>query len=50
MAALYNYKFVLEDRSRGMHNAPYTIQILYDSLKALDPGFDTSARDVYKPK
>ena len=49
MAALYNYKYVLEDRSRGMHNAPYTIQILYDSLETLDPGFDTSKRNVYRP-
>jgi hypothetical protein len=49
VAALYNYKFVLEDRSRGIHNAPYTIQILYDSLESLDPGFDTSNRNVYKP-
>lgn len=47
MAALYNYKFVLEDRSRGIHNAPYTIQILYDTLKAIDPGFDTSKRNTY---
>lgn len=48
-AALYNYKFVLEDRSRGIHNAPYAIQILYDSLESLDPGFDTSKRNVYRP-
>ena len=47
MAALYNYKFVLEDRSRGIHNAPYTIQILYDTIKVLDPGFDASKRNVY---
>jgi hypothetical protein len=49
VAALYNYKFVLEDRSRGIHNAPYTIQILYDTLETLDPGFDTSKRNVYRP-
>ncbi len=49
MAALYNYKFVLEDRSRGIHNAPYSIQILYDSIETLDPGFDTSKRNVYRP-
>lgn len=47
MAALYNYKFVLEDRSRGIHNAPYTIQILYDALQILDPAFDTSKRNAY---
>ncbi len=49
MAALYNYKFVLEDRSRGIHNGPYTIQILYDSIQALDPGFDVSQRNAYRP-
>jgi hypothetical protein len=49
VAALYNYKFVAEDRSRGIHNAPYTIQILYDSIASLDPGFDTSKRDTYRP-
>ena len=49
VAALYNYKYVLEDRSRGMHNAPYTIQILYDSLQSLDPGFDVTKRNIYRP-
>jgi hypothetical protein len=44
MAALYNYKFVVEDRSRGVHNAVYTIQLLYDSLKALDPRLNDSLR------
>lgn len=44
MAALYNYKLILEDRSKGVHNSTYTIQILYDSIKALDPGFDNSLR------
>jgi hypothetical protein len=44
VAALYNYKFVLEDRSRGVHNSTYAVQLLMDSLKALDPGFDDSRR------
>jgi hypothetical protein len=44
MAALYNYKMILEDRSKGVHNTTYVIQILYDSLKALDPGLDDSLR------
>jgi hypothetical protein len=44
MAALYNYKFFLEDRSLGVHNGTYTIQVLYDSLKALDPSLDDSLR------
>ena len=44
VAALYNYKFVLEDRSRGVHNATYTFQILYDTIAVLDPSFDASRR------
>jgi hypothetical protein len=48
-AAVYNYKYVAEDRSRGIHNAPYTIQILYDTIQSLDPSFDVSKRNVYRP-
>jgi len=44
VAALWNYKYLLEDRSRGVHNATYTIQVLYDTLKALDPKYDDSLR------
>ena len=44
VAALYNYKLILEDRSLGIHNTNYTIQVLYDTIEALDPGFDTSLR------
>ena len=44
VAALYNYKFVLEDRSKGVHNATYALQILMDSMKALDKNFDDSKR------
>ena len=44
VAALYNYKFVLEDRSKGVHNMTYAVQILMDSLKALDKTFDDSKR------
>jgi hypothetical protein len=44
VAALYNYKLVLEDRSRGMHNLKYAVQLLMDSIKALDPGFDETRR------
>ncbi len=44
VAALYNYKFVLEDRSNGVHNMTYAVQILMDSLKALDKNFDDSKR------
>lgn len=44
VGALYNYKYVLEDRSRGVHNATYTIQLLYDSIALLDPKFNTALR------
>lgn len=44
VAALYNYKFVLEDRSKGVHNMPYAVQVLMDSLKAVDKNFDDSKR------
>jgi hypothetical protein len=44
VAALYNYKFVLEDGSRGVHNTRYAVQLLMDSIKALDPAFDDSKR------
>jgi len=43
-AALYNYKFVLEDGSKGIHNTTYAVQLLMDSIKALDKGFDDSGR------
>ena len=44
IGALWNYKYILEDRSRGVHNLTYTIQVLYDSLKALEPSLDDSLR------
>jgi hypothetical protein len=44
MAALYNYKMILEDRSLGIHNAKYTIQILYDVIQSIDAKFDVSRR------
>jgi hypothetical protein len=44
VAALYNYKFVLEDRSRGIHNTRYAVQLLMDSIKAMDKNFDDSRR------
>jgi hypothetical protein len=43
-AALYNYKFVSEDRSKGIHNFIYAVQLLMDSLKALDKNFNDAAR------
>jgi hypothetical protein len=44
VAALYNYKFVSEDRSKGIHNLTYAVQLLMDSLKALDKTFNDAAR------
>lgn len=42
--ALYNYKMVLEDKSLGVHNTRYAVQLLYDSAQALDPSFNMGAR------
>jgi hypothetical protein len=44
VGALYNYRMIVNDRSLGIHNAKYVIQILYDSIQALDPQFDASKR------
>jgi Doubled CXXCH motif (Paired_CXXCH_1) len=44
VAALYNYKFVVEDGSKGIHNTKYAVQLLMDSIKALDKNFDDSKR------
>jgi hypothetical protein len=44
VGALYNYKFVWEDGSRGIHNSTYAVQLLMDSIKALDKNFDDSKR------
>lgn len=44
MAALWNFKIFEEDRSLGVHNGVYTIQVLMDSIEALDSSFDMSAR------
>ena len=44
VAALYNYKFVEEDGSKGIHNTAYAVQLLMDSIKALDKNFEDSQR------
>ncbi len=44
VAALYNYRMIADDRSLGIHNTKYVIQVLYDTLQALDPQFDVSLR------
>jgi hypothetical protein len=44
VGALFNWKFVKEDGSRGMHNTKYAVQLLMDSIKALDGKYDDSKR------
>ena len=44
VAAFYNYRMISDDRSRGIHNTKYVIQVLYDTIQALDPEFDVSLR------
>lgn len=44
VGALYNYKFVKEDGSKGIHNTAYAVQLLMDAIKALDKNFDDSKR------
>jgi hypothetical protein len=44
VAALYNDKMLLQDGSRGIHNMTYVVQVLYDTIQALNPAFDVSRR------
>jgi cytochrome c553 len=44
LGAYANFLYVIEDKSLGIHNATYTLQLLYDSIQALSPGFDVSKR------
>jgi len=44
VGAYQNYLFVLEDKSVGVHNTTYAIELLMDSIKAIDPTFDVSKR------
>jgi hypothetical protein len=44
VGALYDYKFVKEDGSKGIHNTAYAVQLLMDAIKALDKNFDDSKR------
>jgi hypothetical protein len=44
LGAYANFLYVIEDKSLGVHNSTYAIQLLYDSLRALDPDFDVSKR------
>lgn len=44
MAGIFNYRFFEEDRSLGIHNTKYAVQVLYDTIGSLDPTFDTANR------
>ena len=44
IGAYVNFLYVIEDKSLGIHNTNYTLQLLFDSLQALNPGFDVSKR------
>lgn len=44
VAAVWNYKFVLEDRSVGIHNTKYAVQLLMDTIGYFDSSFDMSTR------
>jgi hypothetical protein len=44
LGAYANLLYVIEDKSLGAHNTTYAIQLLFDSLQALDPKFDVSKR------
>jgi hypothetical protein len=48
--AAYNYLFVRLDGSRGLHNLPYTIQLLQQTIRALDGPDEPHAWSVYRPK
>jgi hypothetical protein len=44
LGAYANLLYVIEDKSLGVHNATYTIELLMDSIQALDPSFDVGNR------
>ena len=44
VAAVWNYKFVEEDRSLGIHNTKYAVQLLMDTIEYFDSSFDISTR------
>ena len=44
VGAVWNYKFIEEDRSIGIHNTKYTVQLLMDTIESFDPSFNTSTR------
>ena len=44
VGAVWNYKFVEEDRSIGVHNTTYAVQLLMDTINFFDSSFNMSAR------
>ncbi len=44
LGAYANLMYVIEDKSLGVHNTVYTIELLMDSIKAIDPAYDTANR------
>ncbi len=44
IGAVWNYKFIEEDRSLGIHNTRYAVQLLMDTIEYFDSSFDVSAR------
>jgi len=44
LGAYANYLFVIEDKSLGVHNATYAIELLMDSIAAIDPSYSEANR------
>ncbi|MFZ4615473.1 MAG: hypothetical protein ACOYM2_04640 [Rectinemataceae bacterium] len=44
LGAYANLMYVIEDKSLGVHNSVYTIELLMDSIKAIDPSYDAANR------
>ena len=44
VGAVWNYKFIEEDRSLGIHNTKYAVQLLMDTIGHFDSSFDMSTR------
>jgi hypothetical protein len=48
--ATYNYHLVLEDPGGFMHNAPYLIQLIYDTLDNLSNVVNVEMTDLIRPE
>jgi len=44
LGAYANLLYVIEDKSLGVHNSTYAIELLMDSIQSIDPAFDVSKR------